>query len=548
MNATAENDLTTDPPADALPTPSVRRDRVLWLILLVALAIRLFMVLTNTYQWDEERDWIPLAIEVSDKLAQGDVLIRGQYHPALPAYFIRLGSFLGGENPLGFRLSSLVIALLTVIIVYRAAGEWLGRAAGRWAAALLAVNEYHIGITCIATERASMFLFAALTLWMFLRFCRLGQTRWLYLTAICAAMTFWCNERAILLGLPIGATLIFTAHRKQFIRIHPYLALVLFLLIIAPIVKAHVQPAFAADHSALTANDNLSRIGGIGFTRQYVMFFLRQPIQMIYDHFGKELTDSAAGYATMNGLIGAFLLAATIFMTFRARRGPPALLFCALWFWFIFGVFVLIKPSENVTPGLDTVAWFWVDLILLPAVVMAAMWLIRFKDKAALAAVGLLAVVSTYGFITLPRSTPGMADSVVRCRPDLITPSDGQMVDVRAAFLHAMALPSDETVVLHQIIIETGSEKHVLTHVPGDPAPQHPDVDGAALGTDDREFRVRALVPRTDTGGIIPRSYKISYRLTSPTGDQRTLEAGIWPRAEDDPYWRWQPVFWVETP
>ena len=67
-------------------------------------------------------------------------------------------------------------------------------------------------------------------------------------------------------------------------------------------------------------------------------------------------------------------------------------------------------------------------------------------------------------------------------------------------------------------------------------------------GTDDREFRVRALVPRTDTGGIIPRSYKISYRLTSPTGDQRTLEAGIWPRAEDDPYWRWQPVFWVETP
>src|SRR5262249_60492998 len=77
-------------------------------IVLIGFALRLHVVLGSVYHFDEEREWIPFARSISFTPGEVNLPARVISHPILPAYFIKVGSLIGGENPFGFRLMSVI--------------------------------------------------------------------------------------------------------------------------------------------------------------------------------------------------------------------------------------------------------------------------------------------------------------------------------------------------------------------------------------------------------------------------------------------------------
>jgi FtsH-binding integral membrane protein len=78
----------------------------------------------------------------------------------------------------------------------------------------------------------------------------------------------------------------------------------------------------------------------------------------------------------MNMVFGILLLACVVIVTLRFKREDPVRNLMVLTFWSILGFFMLIHPGTNMTPRLeDIIGWLWIDLTLLPATLLAGVYL-----------------------------------------------------------------------------------------------------------------------------------------------------------------------------
>ena len=125
--------------------------------------------MTESYIHDEENTSIPLSQQISFSAGDRYLPLRAVNHPALPAYIVKAGSSLLGPTRFGYRAAHVVTGLLAVLLVYLLARQAYGAWAGRWAAALLAFNEYFLTISSRATAHGPYLLFVAATLYAFSR-------------------------------------------------------------------------------------------------------------------------------------------------------------------------------------------------------------------------------------------------------------------------------------------------------------------------------------------------------------------------------------------
>ncbi len=73
----------------------------------------------------------------------------------------------------------------------------------------------------------------------------------------------------------------------------------------------------------------------------------------------------------MNSAIGALLVGAVVVTTVRGASPDQLRLFLLVMFWGIFTFFTLIKKGDP--PGrLDPVSWIWVEVTIIPAIILAA--------------------------------------------------------------------------------------------------------------------------------------------------------------------------------
>ncbi len=344
------------------------RDRVVLLIVFAGLALRLGLAASTGYIWDEDHDWICVAERISLEPGRLNPRIREGQHASLPAYLIRAGAMLVGHRPLGFRLFSLLAGALTILICAQLARAWAGLAAGRWTAVLLAFNEYHAGVSALAVEKVYQLLFVSLAVWALSCFQRRAASRLLYATGVATGLAFLCKEIAALVLPVFLLVLVSSPHRRWLARREPYLALALFGLVIAPDLHwnlTHTSPSGPRVGYA----EHLARLGGPGLSPEPLVFFGRD---VAYSLVPQEV-DPAGEYPAMNVLQGVVLLTAVVWASFRWRDLTARLLL--LLFWGVFGFFVLVRPRLSPRPELDDASWFWVDLTLLPAVVLAGAWL-----------------------------------------------------------------------------------------------------------------------------------------------------------------------------
>jgi hypothetical protein len=516
-------------------------------ILIAAFALRLHVVLGSTYHFDEEREWIPFAQSISVAPGNVNLPIRAIAHPILPAYFIKLGSLIAGENPLGFRLMSLLAGLGMIAVVALAAWRWRGPEAGLWAAALLAFNEYHIYVSTLAIDKPFQLLFCALAVGSFIDFLEKEKPRSLYIAGVMTGIAFLCKETSVLLLPGFLAVLVFSArHRPWLWRGAPYVAVAIFFAVISPDIFINM---FLTDELQYSYADHLGRAAGIGFTRHHLLFFLRDVIAGIYGLMGEELYDLAPEYASMNALLGPLLLGVAAWMLLRLLWSPAARqdhvnMYLSFAFWAILGFFMSIEVStEGRIQELVYVAWFWSDLTLIPAALMTGALLVSLRDRwrqvgyaGAAAAVVYAAGAAVFTRVGTP---PG---PVVGFNPEYVWPPNGQLVNVAARFNFCMICDKDVSIELLDVKLRQpdGSISSVLgtDYVT---VPEH-SRDGTEL-----VLRARNADPaeNPDERWQEWMWYAVSYTLTERSGRTHVVEDNVIFPLKSSQY---GPRFWTGEP
>ena len=356
-----------------------RIDLIFLLILLAALLLRLHLATTEEYIHDEENTSIPLSKSISFELGNLHLPIRGENHGALPAYLVKASSTLFGTTPLAYRSVHVLVGMCTIVVIFLLTSQWYGPLAARWAAALFAFNEYYLAISSRATAHVPHLFFVAAAVYAFSRFLGAQRAVYLYAAGVSVGLAFYCKEHAALL-LPVFLLTLLQARYRQWLRSpHVYLAGFVFCLVIGPdlfwnlTTNRETAVVTYGDQTALQATyrTQLQRIGGIGFSPYPSMFYARGAVRSLYLRItGSELKDETPEYHAMNPALGVLLVGAVLVTTF-GRAGRDHLRgFLLLLFWGVFGFFTLIKKGDP--PGrLDPVSWIWVEVTIIPAVILA---------------------------------------------------------------------------------------------------------------------------------------------------------------------------------
>jgi 4-amino-4-deoxy-L-arabinose transferase-like glycosyltransferase len=409
-----------------MPLSSAFKDPVLWLILLAALVSRTYFAAHAPPTYCEVRIFIPAAERISFQPAHVHLPVRETSHPALAHYLSRAGSLVLGRSLFAYRLPGVFWGLATIALIYKLASRW-SVPAGRWAAALLAFNEYHLAAATEVMEIGPYLFFSLLAIEAMACFldgdcpdfrgnrakhgrengtgyplgalgpegdspifagcaAKIGtvpleRPGWLFLAAASAAAGFYCKELAGLLIPLFALTLLLLPQRRWLLRKEPWLAGLLFFVLLLPDLWHNLTqnpPLTGATHYYGNYLDHFSRIGGIGLNPNPSLFYLGDLLRRLKIEF----YDSLAELPITNVAAGAVMLGSAVLLLFR-RGKDPALVLSLVTFWGLFGFLSLIQPGQMRREGLqmDPVSWQWADISLCSAVALAAAALSRLSRR-----------------------------------------------------------------------------------------------------------------------------------------------------------------------
>jgi 4-amino-4-deoxy-L-arabinose transferase-like glycosyltransferase len=343
-----------------------RPDAVLLVILMAALGARVVLAVMQPFVHDEFNTSIPLAERITFTGEDRYLPLRAINHPALPAYFVKASTtLLGSKEPLGYRGLHVFASLVIVILIYSLTKGWFGLAAARWAAALVAFNEYSLAVSSHATAHVPFLFFVTGAVVAFGRFLANQRPCFLYLAGASLALAFYAKEHAALLLPLFFLALTLPRWRAWLWRPHVYLAAVLFFAIVTPDVVWNMT---RKAETQVTYGRHLQRIGGLGLSVYPTAFYLKSGVAAAHSAItGQPFDDNTPEYRSMNVLLGALLLGSVVTMTMRHRAGDGRA-YLLLLFWGVFGFFTLIRKGDP--SGLDPVSWIWVDATMLPAIAL----------------------------------------------------------------------------------------------------------------------------------------------------------------------------------
>jgi 4-amino-4-deoxy-L-arabinose transferase-like glycosyltransferase len=163
----------------------------LWLLILLALALRLVRLAFQPLWWDE--GW-SLYFATSD-LGTMLELTAVDIHP--PLYYVLLSAWIGlfGSSALGVRLLSVLIGTVTIPVLYAVGRRLLGRPGGLVAAFLLAISPMHV----YYSQEVRMY----------------GLVTLLGVAAVYLALRLWTSERwrwGVWLGYAVAASAALYTH------------------------------------------------------------------------------------------------------------------------------------------------------------------------------------------------------------------------------------------------------------------------------------------------------------------------------------------------
>jgi 4-amino-4-deoxy-L-arabinose transferase-like glycosyltransferase len=365
----------------------------------LALAARLWLS-ANTPLVHDEYQWVRIADDVS-WLPLG-LPLHGDQHPPGAAWLAALGASLLGRNLLGYRLASALLGTALVLVARRLATDLVGPRAGNIAAVLVALNEYLVGVSRLATEKCYLAP-ALLSVILFQRAAAApGPVRFAAAGASFGAALL--IKQTPLVWLPLlGAWLLVRPARLRSGSF--WLGIAVAALLTAPDVAWNVAAAGRADPGAEGFAWQISRLQP-GLSIAPFALFVR-PL------FYLGSNPAVSEYASMTTGPGVLLLAGAVVSLWRLRtpaaRALQALGFAPLCLFTVLG-------------GGHGVEFWWADMVVVPFIALAAGVLAQLPRRRVVL-FGVLAVALP-GAIALflqrdncypPWASPSLTEATARC-------------------------------------------------------------------------------------------------------------------------------------
>ena len=163
-------------------------------------------------------------------------------HPPMVAWVIGAGYFLLGRSEIGVRLGGFLLTLLSTWLLYALGKLWFSKRAGLWAALLFQLLPLFFVYGVLITPDVPLTFFWLLTLYLFS--LALGEDKkwaW-YLAGGALGLSMLSKYTGIFLVPSAFLFLIFhPRYRPWLLRKEPYLALVVALIVFAPVILWNIE-------------------------------------------------------------------------------------------------------------------------------------------------------------------------------------------------------------------------------------------------------------------------------------------------------------------
>jgi hypothetical protein len=300
-------------------------------------------------------------------------------------------------------------------------------------------------------------------------------------------------------------------------------ALATFLLVISPDLAKGLRQGPAGTQASHA--DQLSRIAGVGLTAQPLAFYGKGAVRGLLSTVGVGFKDWAPEYPAMNVVLGLALLGAAGVVAFtKTLREDAAARTCLAVLALVLVVLVFVDTKASEEANLAPQAWYWADLTLLPAALLAGIAAGRLGGwPARLITIALVAgcLLASYRIVIDRLGTyPVKAGAL----PGVLAPADGRMVEVRTGFQSCVLCDPSPTIALEKVEVREGDLWRA-------PRPDEVEVDEAAG---------RRLHLRASKAGLL---YALHYGVRARDGSETPVSIDV--VVKDEPS-RYPPMFWLE--
>ncbi len=340
----------------------------LLLILVVAAGLRLLGAWHGNLTYDESAH-LACAETIDFRPADFNLVFRSVDHPLLSVYIVRISSYLFGNSNFSLRILHVLFGTLTIIPIYLLGKKAFSEKVGLCAAALLAVDQFHLTWSYFIVPEVLLFFFVSLTLYQFLRSTESRSRGDFFLFGLLFGFCYLAKETSILL-LPIFWFCLLTNKDKRSILRNPdwYFAHIITLIVVCPDIIWNLthfyEGYFYRDITLLSKRIMLSS--------RSIILYLGEITHLITGPLGGFSMNNWTHTSTIcHWPAGVLYLFGTILALRFLRSWPVYVLMMTFLTYFLFFVIVPADPKYT---------YWWASISLVPSIIFGGWVLSRFTD------------------------------------------------------------------------------------------------------------------------------------------------------------------------
>ncbi len=343
--------------------------RSLWLILAVALGLRLIGAWFGNLTFDESAH-LALADTIDFHPDRFHLVWRTLDHPLLSLYLLKFSGVVFGTSNFGLRIVHVLFGAATIIPVFLLGRAAIGERAGLFAAALLAVDQFHASWSRLFMPEVPMLFFWSLGLFWLLRVVSDARTWDFVLLGVWFGLAYMAKETGFLL-VPVGWLFLLSDRRHWRILTDPrwYLTHLVALVVVSPDLiwnLLHYSESYLLRNAEMLSES---------FRLQFKPWslYLGELFRLIINEQVLDVDYEEGNAFCCYWPAGLLYLASVIMHAGQSRIVPIRLLLIGFGVPFVF--FLLLPGGERFDP------FWWASSSLISAVVLAGCFLERLTRR-----------------------------------------------------------------------------------------------------------------------------------------------------------------------